>query len=220
MKHLFLSKRIKGFLSLIRFELPFSAGVCVVLGQIFALGEFPPFWILISGFGAIFFMSASILVMNDFFDIEIDRVNAPERALPANLVSPGEVLLLTGLLTILGLIISFSINPILFFLSIMIWVIGFLYNWRVKKRGLAGNLMVSFSVGITSIFGGISVGVPFNVLVWVFAFLVALIDLGEEVAADAFDIEGDRVTFKGFLSQANPITIEGGITGGFCFYFS
>jgi len=52
--------------------------------------------------------------------------------------------------------------------------------------------MVSFSVGITFIFGGISVGVPFNVLVWVFAFLVALIDLGEEIIGDVFDIEGDK----------------------------
>jgi len=202
---MFLSRKAKGFLSLIRFELPFSAGVCVVLGQIFALGVLPSFSVLLGGFGAIFFISASILVLNDFFDVEIDKINAPERALPAKLVSPGEVLWLTGILTILGLILSFLLTPFLFFLSLLIWAIGFFYNWKMKKRGLTGNLMVSFSVGITFIFGGISVGVPFNVLVWVFAFLVALIDLGEEIAADAFDIEGDKkVNSNSFAIKSGP----------------
>ncbi len=205
MKNMFLSQKTKGFLSLIRFELPFSAGVCVVLGQIFALGELPSFSVLLGGFGAIFLISGSILVLNDFFDVEIDKINAPERALPANLVSPGEVLWLTGILTILGIILSFLLTPSLFFLSLLIWVIGFFYNWKFKKRGLIGNLMVSFSVGITFIFGGISVGVPFNVLVWVFAFLVALIDLGEEIAADAFDIAGDKkVNSNSFAIQYGP----------------
>ena len=32
--------KIKGLLKLLRFELPFSAGVCVVMGQMLALGEF------------------------------------------------------------------------------------------------------------------------------------------------------------------------------------
>ncbi len=202
---MFLSRKAKGFLSLIRFELPFSAGVCVVLGQIFALGVLPSFSVLLGGFGAIFFISASILVLNDFFDVEIDKINAPERALPAKLVSPGEVLWLTGILTILGLILSFLLTPFLFFLSLLIWAIGFFYNWKMKKRGLTGNLMVSFSVSITFIFGGISVGVPFNVLVWVFAFLVALIDLGEEIAADAFDIEGDKkVNSNSFAIKSGP----------------
>jgi geranylgeranylglycerol-phosphate geranylgeranyltransferase len=53
--------------------------------------------------------------------------------------------------------------------------------------------MVSFSVGMTFIFGGITVGKPFEIIVWFFAIIVSLIDLGEEIAADAMDIEGDRL---------------------------
>jgi 4-hydroxybenzoate polyprenyltransferase and related prenyltransferases len=69
--------------------------------------------------------------------------------------------------------------------------VGFLYNWWLKKAGLIGNLMVSFSVGMTFIFGGIAVNKPFETIVWFFAIIVMLIDLGEEIAADAMDIEGD-----------------------------
>jgi len=51
--------------------------------------------------------------------------------------------------------------------------------------------MVSFSVGMTFIFGGIAVNKSFEIIVWFFAVIVMLIDLGEEIAADAMDIEGD-----------------------------
>ena len=51
--------------------------------------------------------------------------------------------------------------------------------------------MVSISVGMTFIFGGLSVGLPFNMMTWFFGVIAALIDLGEEIAADAMDIQGD-----------------------------
>jgi geranylgeranylglycerol-phosphate geranylgeranyltransferase len=46
---------------------------------------------------------------------------------------------------------------------------------------------------MTFIFGGLAVGKPFEQMVWFFAVLVMLIDLGEEIAADAMDMDGDRL---------------------------
>lgn len=63
----------------------------------------------------------------------------------------------------------------------------------MKRTGLLGNLMVSSSVAITFIFGGIVVGNPWNILVWVFSSIAFFIDLGEEIAADAMDMEGDKL---------------------------
>jgi len=101
-------KKIKGFFQLIRFELPFAAGVCVVMGQLLALGEFAPTYITISGFFSVFAISASILVLNDYFDVETDKINAPHRPIPANLVSPLEALQLSIILLIIGFILSYS----------------------------------------------------------------------------------------------------------------
>ena len=64
--------------------------------------------------------------------------------------------------------------------------------------------MVSFSVGMTFIFGGLSVGLPFNKIVVFFAIIAALVDLGEEVASDAMDIKGDK------LIDSNSIAIKHG----------
>jgi geranylgeranylglycerol-phosphate geranylgeranyltransferase len=78
-------------------------------------------------------------------------------------------------------------------ISILFWFIGFLYNWKFKQYGLLGNLMVASSVAITFIIGGIAVGDPWNRLVWFFSLIAFLIDLGEEIAGDTMDMEGDRL---------------------------
>jgi geranylgeranylglycerol-phosphate geranylgeranyltransferase len=81
-----------------------------------------------------------------------------------------------------------------FVVVFIVWLAGLLYNWRIKRSGFVGNLLVGFSVGMTFIFGGIAVGNPFVVVVWFLAITTLLVDLGEEIAADALDVEGDRKT--------------------------
>jgi geranylgeranylglycerol-phosphate geranylgeranyltransferase len=185
--------KVKGLLRLIRFELPFSAGVCVVLGQLFALDEFASVIITIFGFASVFFISASILVLNDYFDVETDKINAPHRPIPSNLVSPNEALFFSVLLLTSGLLLSYFISLTVLFISVLLSIIGFIYNRYLKKSGLPGNLLVSFSVGMTFIYGGASVGLPFSNTVMFFALIAGLIDLGEEIAADSMDEKGDRL---------------------------
>lgn len=185
--------KIKGLFRLLRLELPFSAGVCVMMGQILAVGEFPPISLVVYGYLSIFFISSSILVLNDYFDVETDKINAPERPIPSNLVAPNEALFFSLLLLFIGLFLSFLINYIILFFSILLGLIGFLYNRFFKGAGLIGNLMVSFSVGMTFVFGGATVGWPFHKIVLFFGLIAALIDLGEEIAADSMDVEGDHL---------------------------
>jgi geranylgeranylglycerol-phosphate geranylgeranyltransferase len=184
-------KKIKALVKLLRIELPFSAGVCVVMGQLLALGNFASITQTIFGFMSVFFISASILSLNDYFDVETDKINAPERPIPSNLVTPTEALLLSMITLSSGLILSYLINATALLCSIILLIIGLLYNRIFKKKGLIGNLMVSFSVGMTFIYGGISVGLPFNKIVLFFGIIAALIDLGEEIAADSMDMKGD-----------------------------
>jgi geranylgeranylglycerol-phosphate geranylgeranyltransferase len=160
----------------------------------FALGGVPPVSSMLTGFAALFFISASILIMNDYFDIESDKINAPDRPLPSQQVTPNEVLILSIIIALIGLAVSYLIGNAALMIAILLLIIGFLYNRKYKKTGFAGNLMVSFSVGSTFIFGGISVAVPYHELVWLFAVIAALINLGEEIAADAMDMEGDKKT--------------------------
>jgi geranylgeranylglycerol-phosphate geranylgeranyltransferase len=185
-------ERVKGIIQLFRPELPFSAGVCVVLGEIVALGKFPSVLQILLGFLCGFFISGSAIVLNDYFDLEVDKINTPTRPLPAGIVTPSEALVFTALAALIGLAASFLLGLPSFVLCTIFWLVGFLYNWKFKEAGLLGNLMVSSSVGITFVIGGIAVADPWNKIVWCFAAVAFFIDLGEEIAGDAMDIEGDK----------------------------
>lgn len=185
-------EKIKGIVQLMRFDLSFAAGISVVVGEFVAISSFPSLNDLILGFMVGFFISTSALILNDYFDIETDKINRPRRPLPSGIIKPSEVIVLWIITSIIGFVVAFQIGYIALFMAILFWVIGFLYNWKFKRVGLFGNLMVSCSVAITFIFGGIIVGNPWNIILWIFAFIAFFIDLGEEIASDAFDIIGDE----------------------------
>ena len=189
---MFNYKKIKGLIKLLRPELPFAAGVSVILGEIITLGNLPSLSELFLGFLWGFFLSGSAMIFNDYFDIEVDKVNAPNRPLPSGLISSNTAIVFAIIISLLGLISSFFINRAAVFLYIIFWVIGFLYNWKFKEKGLLGNLFVSSSVAVTIILGGIVVGNPWNTATLIFSMMLFVFDLGEEIAADAMDIEGDK----------------------------
>ncbi|MEI6756450.1 MAG: UbiA family prenyltransferase [Chlorobium sp.] len=207
--------KIQGVFNLFRFELPFTAGVCVIFGEMLAAGKLPATRGIVLGFLSVFCISAAALILNDYFDIEIDKINAPKRPLPAALVSERDVVLLSVVVTIFGFVTAWMISAEAFIVVVLVWMLGFLYNWRFKKSGFIGNLIVCVSVGMTFILGGIAVNKPFDTGVWFFALWVMMIDLGEEIAADAMDMEGDRRAGSRSLAlvygQQNALKISGAI---------
>lgn len=182
-----------GLIRLLRPELPFAAGVSVLMGEMIALGGLPSAREALLGFVCGFALSASALILNDVFDLEVDRVNAPERSLPSGAVSVREAIGLAVPVTLGGLAAALVISLSTLAFSLVVWVIGFLYNWKFKRSGLPGNLMVATSVAATFILGGMAVGVASSEILWYFALGAFLIDLAEEIAGDAMDMEGDRL---------------------------
>ena len=185
--------KIIGLIHLFRLELPFAAGVTVLVGEMVALGGLPSARQALLGFACVFLLSASALILNDVFDLKVDRVNAPERAIPSGAVTVGEAVGLSVPVTLGGLAAAWALGPSALVFGVFIWVIGFLYNWKFKRSGLPGNLMVATSVGSCFILGGMAVGQLGNRLVWFLALGAFLIDLAEEIAGDAMDMEGDKV---------------------------
>ncbi|GAP13730.1 4-hydroxybenzoate polyprenyltransferase [Longilinea arvoryzae] len=184
--------KTRALLQLIRPELPLAAGICVVVGQVLALGALPRAATLGLGFALGFFLSSSAMVFNDYFDMEVDRVNTPHKPLPAGLIPPSEAIAFGVLTAVTAWILALCIHPIAFAICLVLWVLGFLYNWKLKAAGLWGNLIVSANVAMTFFLGGVSVGRVGDPLVWTFAAIAFVFDLAEEIAGDAMDMQGDR----------------------------
>jgi geranylgeranylglycerol-phosphate geranylgeranyltransferase len=186
------NKKIYGIIRLFRPDLSLAAGVCVIGGQIIASGHLASLQVTFLGFLCAFGLSGSALIVNDYYDYEVDLINAPERPLPSGAVTRREAILLALLSTLTGLLSAAFLGFDCLIVAIIFWVIGFLYNWRFKQTGLAGNLMVCASVAVTFILGAMTVNEPWNGIVWIFSLMAFFLDLGEEITGDALDMEGDE----------------------------
>jgi len=146
----------------------------------------------ILGFLAGFFISGTAMITNDYFDLEVDRVNHPARPLPSGRISANEVMILALLFSAAGLIAAGLLGPIALALAQIMWIVSNLYNWRYKETGLFGNMMVGLCLALLFVLGGVAVGRLDSPMLWTFAALVFVFDLGEEIAGGAMDMEGDR----------------------------
>ena len=129
------------------------------------------------------------MVINDIFDLEIDRINKPLRPLPSGAVTIQTAAIVYGLLTASGLLLNLFLSPFAQSIAVGAVILIFLYSFRLKSTALVGNLAVGLLTGATFIYGGAAVGNVRRALIpALFAFLI---NVGREVIKDMEDVEGD-----------------------------
>lgn len=119
------------------------------------------------GFLTGFFVSGSAIILNDYFDYEVDLINSPSRPIPSGEVSLSEALVLMVLFAAAGFVSAGLIGITPFIFALFIWLVSVLYNWKYKETGLLGNMMVALSVAWFFIFGSATVGKLGNTMIWV-----------------------------------------------------
>lgn len=185
-------EKLKAIIDLVRPELPLAGGICVIAGQIIVLQDLPSLNLGLLGFLSGFLISSAAMITNDYFDLDVDKINHPQRPLPSGRVTLSEIKILTAVFTILGFLTAALLGPLTLVFAVFLWIVAILYNWKFKETGLIGNMMVGISVAGFFLFGGLSVGGLTNGTIWIFGVLAFLFDLGEEIAGDAMDMEGDE----------------------------
>jgi len=129
--------------------------------------------------------------INDYFDYKIDRVNNPNRPIPAGKIGKNSVLILAIAGFILGLLVTIPVlNLMTGIISILTVSLLILYTPVFKDSVLWGNLVVSLVLGltflfITSIFQQPISGIIPGILAFMFNFI-------REIVKDMEDIEGDK----------------------------
>jgi geranylgeranylglycerol-phosphate geranylgeranyltransferase len=126
---------------------------------------------------------------NDYLDVEIDKINQPQRVLPSGQVSPKAAWILSVVLTVIALIIAAFINPAAFMVAFLASTILFFYSWKLKSTVLMGNATVAAISALSVIFGGIAAGNVRPTLI--LAAIVGVAILGREVLKTLADYEGD-----------------------------
>ena len=163
-------------------------GFAALTGYVFSSGEN----VLV---GIELFLSAMLIglfgnIINDIFDIEIDKINKPWRPLPSGKISIKEAHIYAILALITGLIISVMINLICLIVAVFASIFLYLYSKTLKKTGFGGNLIIAFLSLLVIIYGGLATSNPMRSLYpGIYAFLIIL---GREVYKGIEDVEGDK----------------------------
>lgn len=169
------------------------------------------------------FITGGANVINDFFDIAIDRINRPERILPAGRLRPDAAKNYAIILFACGNFFSIFINAIAVLIAVATSFLLLVYSWKLKRLPLSGNLAVSLATALAFIYAALAAESGLTLMqiersgvtkTWmhgwragifpaVFAFLM---HLGREIIKDLEDQAGDRAV------QARTLPLAYGLT--------
>jgi len=197
-------KKINGFLNLIRYNniLPTTllcfTGAWIVNPSIYNLFHSKDF--IVSTVDTLIVMSNSMII-NDIYDIDIDRVNNKSKPLVTGEIKIGEAIVAFFFLLFVSEALSFYFLPenlqtVVILANIFINI----YTPFLKKIPIVKNiscaLLVSFSVFFTGLSASTGQILTDNANFTLFSIIINMIFLGSlsnEIVLDIRDMEGDRL---------------------------
>ena len=218
-----LAEIIKPYLQLLRVgNLTFVAillyvmekWVAIPLLQLEQFGELMPWWILTLLIVSVVGIAAGGYVINDYFDVKIDRINRPDNLVVTRIISRDAAMNLFYGLTAVGVIAGTVVawwahSWTLLFTYVVIPGLLWFYSASYKRMFLVGNLVVAFASAIVPLLVAIANAdylhhlyqnalayspIVGELYVWTggFAAFAFLLTLVREIVKDIEDIEGDR----------------------------
>lgn len=182
--------KLIGFLQIIRPLNCFMMGLAVIVGA--SLVSTLSFTLnLLFGFVTSFTLTAASMVINDYYDRNIDAINEPNRPIPRGDVSPKQALIFALVLSFIGFYAAFITNVPSLVLATTALVISIFYITLGKKTGLPGNFLVSATVVIPFVYGGLVVG-QLDASTLLFVAIAFLSNTGREITKGIVDVKGDR----------------------------
>jgi geranylgeranylglycerol-phosphate geranylgeranyltransferase len=143
-------------------------------------------------FLTVFLVTGAGNSINDYYDIEIDRVNKPKRPIPSGRVSTSAALRFSLALFAAGTASAFLINVPCGMIALFNSLLLIYYARALKRTAFLGNLAVGYLTGSTFLFGGAvffeSGGLE---SVFVLFLLATLATIAREIVKDIEDMDGD-----------------------------
>lgn len=183
------------FLALVRPINSFMIGTAVLVGMAVISPTSLTSIRAVIGFLVGFLISAFAMVINDIYDVEIDRVNDPGRPIASGRISRRTGVVFAVLLLIAGLSSSLLLTTSNFVIALIFAIISWGYSFWGKRNGFLGNMMVAASMAVPFIFGGVAAvaGDDISLIyLWSLALMAFLSGTGREVIKGIADVRGDQ----------------------------
>ncbi|MBR5854890.1 MAG: geranylgeranylglycerol-phosphate geranylgeranyltransferase [Paludibacteraceae bacterium] len=217
-----LAEKIKPYLQLLRIgNLAFLAILLYVMEKWVAMPllqaekfqELMPWWVLTLLILSVVCIAAGGYVINDYFDVKIDRINRPDDMVVTRVISRDAAMHIFYALTAVGLgagvaVAWWAYSWTLLFTYVIIPGLLWFYSASYKRMFLVGNLVVAFASAIVPLLVAIANAdylhhlyqdaltyspIVGKLYVWTggFAAFAFLLTWAREMVKDIEDIEGD-----------------------------
>ena len=140
------------FIAILLWVMEKWVAVPILDGQLY--GEQLPWYILLILIAGTVCIAAGGYVINDYFDVKIDRITRPDKLIVTNTVSKTAAIRIGWVLSGAGMVCglaaavwlrSWSLGLIYIFVPGLLWF----YSSSYKRRFLTGNIVVAFVAGLT-----------------------------------------------------------------------
>ncbi len=178
--------------ALVRITRPHNAvvaGLTALIGYLVATGTLTVPSLLPAV--AVVLITAAGNVINDVYDIDIDRINRPDRPIPSGAISPGGAKAYAVALFAGGIALATLTTTLCLLIALANMLILILYAAWLKRTPGIGNVAVAYLTASIFLFGGAFAGIgglAQNVSLAAIAFLATL---AREILKDAEDVDGD-----------------------------
>ena len=192
---------MKAYLELMRYGNCIMAAIAAAIGVFIAYnilsvntpGSLPfPFYESVLVFLTVFLVTGAGNAINDYYDVEIDRINKPKRPIPSGRIGTSTALYFSLALFAAGTVSAFMINVPCGIIASFNSLLLVYYAKALKRMAFLGNLAVGYLTGSTFLFGGAvffeSGGLE---SVFVLFLLATLATVAREIVKDIEDINGD-----------------------------
>ena len=183
---------LKGYVTLTRPVNAVAAGLAAIVAYLIATGTVIPATLLLMV--VVTLVTAAGNAINDYFDVEIDRVNRPDRPIPAGLVSLPAARAYAVTLFLAGILVCLFTNDLCIAIAIFNSLLLVGYAARLKRTPLLGNITVSYLAASMFMFGGALGGLTGLLHVMPFAVMTFFAMLARELVKDGEDVDGDKAS--------------------------
>jgi len=193
--------KVKDAIEILRPINDLMGSLTVIIGILNTRAGIDPFILLLNiilGVITYFFIAGSGMVINDYYDVEIDKINRPERPIPRGSITLTQAKILWIVTSLIGIAIVllhsflFNIGYLNIIIAVFFAFIGWLYAAWGKKSGFIGNIIVSVSFSIGLIYGAVLNNSNIPPYIYFFFLTSFFLLLSREVIKGCEDIEGDR----------------------------
>lgn len=193
-----MTTKAKGLVTLMR--LPYwmmTGGLALLTSFAITKGAMDPVIIPLAFFSMAFITSAGF-ALNDYYDKESDAIIKPRRPIPSGALSLKQVITISTVLYVLGLILSALINQLSLLIILIDSILLVVYSAFIKRKsGFAANILIGVLTGTSFLYGE---AVTLGSGVWNPAALssaswglypIALGTIGGNILRDILSLEGD-----------------------------